>query len=64
MPGIDETEACPLSPLVALAMSSVDLLSQGQQAKAFGFTTVDAGPLVRSTYNAHEVAEMNRVIIA
>lgn len=30
----------------------------GAKAKAFGFTTVYAGPLVRSSFNAHEVAEM------
>jgi lipoic acid synthetase len=28
----------------------------GRQAKAFGFRTVYAGPLVRSSFNAHEVA--------
>jgi lipoic acid synthetase len=31
----------------------------GVKAKAFGFTTVYAGPLVRSSFNAQEVAEMN-----
>lgn len=30
----------------------------GAKAKAFGFATVYAGPLVRSSFNAHEVAEM------
>ena len=36
----------------------------GSKAKAFGFTTVYAGPLVRSSFNAHEVAEMEGVSIA
>ena len=30
----------------------------GAKAKAFGFATVYAGPLVRSSFNAHEVSEM------
>ena len=29
----------------------------GAKAKTFGFKTVYAGPLVRSSFNAHEVAE-------
>jgi lipoic acid synthetase len=36
----------------------------GAKAKAFGFTTVYAGPLVRSSFNAHEVADMEGVSIA
>ena len=36
----------------------------GAKAKAFGFTTVYAGPLVRSSFNAHEVAEMEGISIA
>ena len=36
----------------------------GAKAKAFGFQTVYAGPLVRSSFNAHEVAEMQGVSIA
>lgn len=36
----------------------------GQQAKAFGFATVYAGPLVRSSFNAHEVAEFEGISIA
>jgi len=36
----------------------------GQKAKAFGFATVYAGPLVRSSFNAHEVAEFEGISIA
>ncbi len=36
----------------------------GRKAKAFGFHTVYAGPLVRSSFNAHEVAEMEGISIA
>jgi lipoic acid synthetase len=36
----------------------------GARAKAFGFATVYAGPLVRSSFNAHEVAEMQGISIA
>lgn len=36
----------------------------GRKAKAFGFQTVYAGPLVRSSFNAHEVAEMQGISIA
>lgn len=36
----------------------------GTKAKAFGFQTVYAGPLVRSSFNAHEVAEMEGISIA
>jgi len=36
----------------------------GAKAKAFGFATVYAGPLVRSSFNAHEVAEMQGISIA
>ncbi len=36
----------------------------GAKAKAFGFATVYAGPLVRSSFNAHEVAEMDGISIA
>jgi lipoic acid synthetase len=36
----------------------------GAKAKAFGFATVYAGPLVRSSFNAHEVAEMRGISIA
>jgi lipoic acid synthetase len=36
----------------------------GRQAKAFGFQTVYAGPLVRSSFNAHEVAGMEGISIA
>ncbi len=33
----------------------------GQKARALGFRAVYAGPLVRSSYNAHEVAQMDGV---
>jgi len=36
----------------------------GAQAKAFGFATVYAGPLVRSSFNAHEVSDMEGISIA
>ena len=36
----------------------------GAKAKAFGFATVYAGPLVRSSFNAHEVAAMEGISIA
>ena len=36
----------------------------GAKAKAFGFVAVYAGPLVRSSFNAHEVAEMEGISIA
>ncbi|HJW44147.1 MAG TPA: lipoyl synthase [Geothrix sp.] len=36
----------------------------GAKAKAFGFATVYAGPLVRSSFNAHEVSEMDGISIA
>ncbi|BDU67910.1 lipoyl synthase [Geothrix oryzae] len=36
----------------------------GAKAKAFGFATVYAGPLVRSSFNAHEVAELEGISIA
>ncbi|WLT31728.1 lipoyl synthase [Geothrix sp. PMB-07] len=36
----------------------------GAKAKVFGFATVYAGPLVRSSFNAHEVAEMEGISIA
>jgi len=36
----------------------------GKEAKAFGFSTVYAGPLVRSSFNAHEVAAMEGISIA
>jgi lipoic acid synthetase len=36
----------------------------GRKAKALGFQTVYAGPLVRSSFNAHEVAEMEGISIA
>ncbi|HJV37210.1 MAG TPA: lipoyl synthase [Geothrix sp.] len=36
----------------------------GAKAKAFGFQTVYAGPLVRSSFNAHEVAGMEGISIA
>ena len=36
----------------------------GRKAKAFGFQTVYAGPLVRSSFNAHEVAESEGISIA
>ena len=35
----------------------------GRKAKAFGFRTVYAGPLVRSSFNAHEVSEMDGISI-
>lgn len=35
----------------------------GRQAKALGFRTVYAGPLVRSSFNAHEVSEMEGISI-
>jgi lipoic acid synthetase len=36
----------------------------GAKAKAFGFATVYAGPLVRSSFNAHEISEMEGISIA
>jgi lipoic acid synthetase len=36
----------------------------GRKAKAFGFRTVYAGPLVRSSFNAHEVARYEGISIA
>ena len=36
----------------------------GAKAKAFGFQTVYAGPLVRSSFNAHEVSGMEGISIA
>ena len=36
----------------------------GEKAKAMGFTTVYAGPLVRSSFNAHEVAALKGMSIA
>jgi len=36
----------------------------GELAKSCGFTTVYAGPLVRSSYNAHEVAETSGITIS
>jgi lipoic acid synthetase len=36
----------------------------GRKAKALGFRTVYAGPLVRSSFNAHEVSEMAGIAIA
>ena len=35
----------------------------GRKAKGFGFRTVYAGPLVRSSFNAHEVSEMQGISI-
>ena len=35
----------------------------GRKAKALGFRTVYAGPLVRSSFNAHEVSEMEGIAI-
>ena len=35
----------------------------GRKAKAMGFRTVYAGPLVRSSFNAHEVSEMEGIAI-
>ena len=36
----------------------------GAKAKALGFATVYAGPLVRSSFNAHEVSELEGISIA
>jgi lipoic acid synthetase len=36
----------------------------GRKAKALGFRTVYAGPLVRSSFNAHEVSAMEGISIA
>ena len=36
----------------------------GRKAKALGFRTVYAGPLVRSSFNAHEVSELEGIAIA
>jgi len=36
----------------------------GAKAKALGFSTVYAGPLVRSSFNAHEVAGLEGISIA
>jgi len=36
----------------------------GRRAKALGFRTVYAGPLVRSSFNAHEVSAMEGIAIA
>ncbi|WP_306590747.1 lipoyl synthase [Geothrix sp. 21YS21S-4] len=45
-------------------VSPEEFADLGRQAKAFGLRTVYAGPLVRSSFNAHEVAEMEGVSIA
>jgi len=36
----------------------------GRKAKALGFRTVYAGPLVRSSFNAHEVSQYEGISIA
>jgi len=36
----------------------------GRKAKALGFRTVYAGPLVRSSFNAHEVSRYEGISIA
>ena len=36
----------------------------GRKAKALGFRTVYAGPLVRSSFNAHEISELEGIAIA
>ena len=36
----------------------------GRKAKALGFRTVYSGPLVRSSFNAHEVSELEGIAIA
>jgi lipoyl synthase len=41
-----------------------EFASLGEKAKAFGFQTVYAGPLVRSSFNAFEVSEMEGISIA
>ena len=41
-----------------------EFAERGRQAKAFGFRTVYAGPLVRSSFNAHEVSAMEGISIA
>jgi len=40
------------------------LAELGRKAKALGFRTVYAGPLVRSSFNAHEVSAMEGISIA
>ena len=41
-----------------------DFAALGAKAKAFGFATVYAGPLVRSSFNAHEVSGLEGISIA
>lgn len=41
-----------------------DFAELGRKAKALGFRTVYAGPLVRSSFNAHEVSGMEGISIA
>ena len=36
----------------------------GRKAKALGFRAVYAGPLVRSSFNAHEISEVEGISIA
>lgn len=41
-----------------------DFAELGRKAKAFGFRVVYAGPLVRSSFNAHEVSQYEGISIA
>jgi lipoic acid synthetase len=41
-----------------------DFAELGRKAKALGFRTVYAGPLVRSSFNAHEVSQYEGISIA
>jgi lipoic acid synthetase len=45
-------------------VSPDEFVALGAKAKTFGFATVYAGPLVRSSFNAHEVAAMEGISIA
>jgi lipoic acid synthetase len=45
-------------------VSPDEFAALGGKAKALGFTAVYAGPLVRSSFNAHEVADLDGVSIA
>ena len=49
---------------VARFATPEEFAALGAMAKAFGFSTVYAGPLVRSSFNAHEVATTQGISIA
>lgn len=50
--------------LKAPVNAGLDILALGKKARAFGFTTAYAGPLVRSSFKAQEVAGFEGISIA